>query len=183
MYIGFEVLSLSKFSSFFVSIVQRGCFNHLRVSCQHIAQSPQNSSVLASYRDILLYHQVLPFVERVCVQIRFSYLPCFFSLFQTRTLLEPCLDFPSWWVLNVAGQLFYRMCFHLVLSDVFCMIRFILRIFSQTISKGLLSPFNILKWSLCLICHGGVSYPDSLIKLLSTRSLHYSIIFFPFWSL
>lgn len=37
MYIGFKVLSLSKFSSFFVSIVQRGFFNQLRVSCQHIA--------------------------------------------------------------------------------------------------------------------------------------------------
>ena len=37
MYIGFKVLSLSKISSFFVSIVQRGFFNQLRVSCQHIA--------------------------------------------------------------------------------------------------------------------------------------------------
>lgn len=72
--IGFKVLSLSKFLSFFVSLVQRGFFlsDHVRVSFQHIAQSSQNISVFVSYKDILLYHQVLPFIKRVYMQDRFS---------------------------------------------------------------------------------------------------------------
>lgn len=117
----------------------------MRVSCQHIVITPKYFSISILQRLSPL-SPGLPFVERVCMQIRFSYHASSVS-FKLELFLSLSLTFLTNKFLNVAGQLFYRMCFHLVLSDVF-MIRFVLRIFSRTIPKGLLCSFNSLEWSL-----------------------------------
>ena len=69
-------------------------------------------------------------------------------LFETETVLEPFLNFYNWQILNILGQLFHRMCLHLVLSDVFSCLDSGLE-YLKTIDAFFLLP---LKWNLCLIC-------------------------------
>lgn len=178
MYIGFKVLS--KFSSFFVSIIQRGFFNHLRVSCQHIAQSPRNSSVLVSYRDILLYHQVLPFVKRVYMQIRFSYHVSSVS-FKLELFLSLSLTFltDKFWMLQVS---YFIEC----ASIWFCLMFFAWLDSCCAFSAG---PSQKDCWVLLTFLSGACVWfvmvvSHTLIPWLSFCLLGLSIIalFFPFWS-
>lgn len=63
-------------------------------------------------RTLYCYHQVLPFIKRVYIQITFS---CHVSNWNSSW----AFSWFSWQFLNILGQLFYRTCPHLVLSDSF----------------------------------------------------------------